>query len=370
MANFSIGTGCLSCNTSRMGDSHRARLLTIFGWGLLVVSYCFLIPGLILPLYYYENQGQRTDKTLWTTIDLVNTTGGWFAAAVVAFFALVVPGVKLILLVIAHMTKKPTLSRIVLIVSKWAIVDAIAASFIMAYFTNAYDGAIISKVDIGFAFFVLYCVLSTVGALIIDSRDVPFSEMYASRKYLLIYEDSIANKTTAGVMVILSFGLAVTSMSLNTLRMGLPNDITSMSVFSACSRLASEIHSDVRPMILILAFVVILPLVEIIFLGAMVRKPTDNTATRCLLRSFPHLGMLDVYAVSVIVMYIFLNRMGSVTLEIPPAGFIVLWLTVACIYATRFVVERYLSRTLGQSSTEKLNVDMQREVSQAVASTV
>lgn len=353
-----------------MGDSRRSKLLTIFGWGLLIVSYCFLTPGLILPLYYFENQGVVVEKTLWTTIDLVNETGGWFPAALVAFFALVVPGVKLILMLVSHIWKLPSLSRVVLIVSKWAIVDAIAAAFIMAYFTNAYDGAVVSKVDIGFAFFVLYCVLSTVGALIIDSRDVQFSEMYASRKYLLLYESTIASRATASVMVIVSFAMSIVSMCLYTIRMGLINDLVDMSVFSACNRLLNEVNSDWRTLLVILPFIVLLPLVEIIFLGAMIIKPTDNTVTRSLLRSLPHIGMLDVYAVSVIVMYIFLNQMGTVIVEIPALGFVMLCLAVACIVATRFIVERFLSRTLGHASTEKLNVRnmgyIQRDSSQMV----
>lgn len=357
----------ISCGGSRMGDSRRSKLLTIFGWGLLIVSYCFLTPGLILPLYYFENQGVVVEKTLWTTIDLVYESGGWFPAALVAFFALVVPAVKLILMIVSHVWKKPALSKAVLLVSKWAIVDAIAASFIMAYFTNAYDGAVVSKVDIGFAFFVLYCVLSTVGALIIDSRDVQFSEMYAARKYFLMYESAIASKTTASVMVIVSFAMSIVSMSLYTIRMGLVNDLVSMSIFSACNRLVTEVNDDWRTLMVIVPFIIVIPLVEIAFLGAMVIKPTDHSVTRSLLRSFPNLGMLDVYAVSVIVMYIFLNQMGTVVVEIPAVGFLMLWIAVASTVATRFVVERYLCRTLGNASTEKLNVH--REPSPLVAST-
>jgi hypothetical protein len=127
-------------------------------------------------------------------------------------------------------------------------------------------------------------------------------------------------------------------------------DEVSMSIISACNRLVAEENADPRPMIIIALFVILVPLAEFIFMGFMLYRPMDNSYTRRALRCFPQCGLLDVYAVSIVVMDIFLNPLKMITVSIPPLGFALLCASVACIVFARFVITRYLAKIFGGSS--------------------
>lgn len=324
----------------------RNRYVTIFGWLVFMVSYGFLIPGLILPLYYYELQKRRIEKTLMSTVDLLKDQGAYFAAGLLIFFGIAVPVIKLLMVGYAHWKKAAWASRFVVWISKWAIVDAVIASFIMAYYANALGGKMISKVDIGFIFFVLYCTLSTAAALILDDKDVEYREMFESRKY---FKDSqrLEKRMNALYSIGAALGLSVSAMILYTIRIGMNPELISMSVFSACNRLLTEKNADPRPMVIILLFIVMVPIIELLFMGYMVLKPVDTFGTRCALRCLPQCGLLDVYAVSVIVMDVMLNALGMMTVSIPPLGYTMLCVSVGATIFARFVVSRHLSKLFG-----------------------
>ena len=259
---------------SKRANNARNRYVTIFGWVVFLIAYGFLVPGLILPLYEYTVQKMTVQKTMWTTIQLVREQGGLFPALLVAFFGIAVPAIKLVLVAIAHWRNMPLASRLVVWVSKWAIVDAVVACFIMAYYANAMKGAIKSQIQSGFIFFVLYCTLSTAAALILDDRDVEFRDIYASRKW---FKDRswLEKKSTAVYSLAAAAGLSCAALVLYTVRIGLRPELISMSVLSACNRLATEKNADPRPMVIILLFIVIIPLMEFIFMGLLLWKPRD-----------------------------------------------------------------------------------------------
>jgi len=326
-------------------------LAHIFGWVLLAVAYSCLIPGLIYPLYFYQISGKVFDKTMFKTIDLVYTNGGLFPTILVAFFGLAVPAIKLILIILSHTLRKPILSKIVLIVSKWAIVDAIVATMIMAYFTFALQGKLIAQVSSGFTFFVLYCTLSTLAALLLDDRDKSFQEIQAQRTSFLRAYPFDGERTVAGLSVIIAGCATIASLLLDTIKVGMPSEPVSMSVLYACQRLVTEMHPDPRPMALLLICVVIIPLTEIMFLGTMVFVPINTFTTRFALRAFPHCGMLDVYAISMIVMVIFLKAMGQMSVSIPPVGYSVLGFALFSTIFARLFVGRFMSKKFGTDET-------------------
>jgi len=333
-------------NASRPVTDQRNRYVTLFGWLIFLVGYGFLIPGVILPLYYYELQGETIYKTLMTTVDMLKQEGAYFAAGLLIFFGIAVPVIKLLLVAYSHWKQAAWASRFVVWISKWAIVDGIVASFIMAYFANAFDGDIISKVDVGYMFFVLYCTLSTAAALILDDKDVEYREIYESRKY---FKDVqwLEKRMNALYAVGAALGLSISAMILYTVRIGMNPELISMSIFSACNRLLTEIHADARPMVIILLFIIMVPIIELLLMGFMVCKPMDTFYTRCALRCLPQCGLLDVYAVSVIVMDVMLNALGVMTVSIPPLGFTILCVSVGATVFARFVVSRHLSRLFG-----------------------
>lgn len=338
----------------------RNKYINILGWVIFLLAYGFFIPGIILPMYMYDIQDVIVHKTLWTTIEMVHLDGGLFPAVLVAFFGIAVPAIKLILVAIAHMRDLPTVSRFVVWISKWAIVDAIAACFIMAYYANAYKGAVKSHIESGFIFFVLYCVLSTVAALILDDRDEEFRDIYATRK-LFVNSKWIERKSTSVYAVSVASGLTFASFVLNTVRLGMIGDIVPMSILSACHRLAAEIQPDIRPMILLVLFVVAVPVIELMFMGYMLYRPIDNFYIRCALRCLPQGGLLDVYAVSVPVMYIFLNPLEAIKVEIPPLGFAILLSAVGVTVFARFVLGRYLAKLFSDGLFENANMATDRE---------
>lgn len=333
-------------NASRPVTDQRNRYVTLFGWLIFLVGYGFLIPGVILPLYYYELQGETIYKTLMTTVDMLKQEGAYFAAGLLIFFGIAVPVIKLLLVAYSHWKQAAWASRFVVWISKWAIVDGIVASFIMAYFANAFDGDIISKVDVGYMFFVLYCTLSTAAALILDDKDVEYREIYESRKY---FKDVqwLEKRMNALYAVGAALGLSISAMILYTVRIGMNPELISMSIFSACNRLLTEIHADARPMVIILLFIIMVPIIELLLMGFMVCKPMDTFYTRCALRCLPQCGLLEVYAVSVIVMDVMLNALGVMTVSIPPLGFTILCVSVGATVFARFVVSRHLSRLFG-----------------------
>ena len=324
------------------------RYVRIFGWVIIAVAYGCLIPGLVLPLYYYTLQDMTVYKTMWTTIDLVYKSGGLFPAILLGFFGIAVPVIKLILMFIAHFRNIPLASKMVVWVSKWAIVDAIVACFIMAYFANALDGAIISRVDIGFMFFTSYCILSTIAALMLDDFDLGFSQIYNSRR-IFKNSDWMEFRSTSIVALFLTWGLTVASLLLDTVEIGMGDEMVPMSIMSACHRMATEINSDGRPLALVVIFIVLIPVCELIFLTVLVARPFDGFKVRCLIRCLPQCGLLDVYTVSVIVMYIFLNQLGMMTVVIPAVGYIVLVLTLIVTVGARFLVERHLTNLFGKT---------------------
>jgi uncharacterized paraquat-inducible protein A len=350
---------------SRAGSGEKNCYVTIFGWLVFLISYGFLIPGLILPLYYYKVMGIREEKTMMGTIKMLRDDGGVFAAALLSFFGIAVPVIKLLLVAYGHWKNAAWASRFVVWISKWAIVDAVIASFIMAYYANALKGSVISKVEVGFIFFVLYCTLSTAAALILDDRDVEFRDIYASQK-LLKDNRWLVKKSSAIYTLSAAFGLSITSMILYTVRMGIKPELVSMSVFSACNRLLTEVNADPRPMVIILLFVVIVPIVEFIFMAYMVYRPTDNFYTRCALRCLPQCGLLDVYAVSIVVMDIMINALGSMTIAIAALGFTLLCVSVGATVFARFVLGRYLANLFGGAESTKPLERVDREQSNAV----
>ena len=344
------------CSHSEKKDSERVgnqknRLITIFGWVALITAYGFLIPGLLLPLYMYRLQGITINKTMWSTIEMVREDGGLFPAVLLAFFGIAVPVIKLLLVSIAHMRDLPFVSRLVVWVSKWAIVDALVACFIMAYFANAVNGAIVSHIETGFIFFVLYCVLSTTAALILDDRDVDFRSIYTSKRFFG-NQKWLERKSTSAYSLAVAAGLSCASMILYTVRMGMSPEEISMSILSACNRLIIEKNADPRPMIIIFLFVVMIPIAEFVFMVIMIHRPIDNFYTRCALRSLPQCGLLDVFAVSVVVMDIFLNTLKVITVSIPPLGFTLLCLSVGATCFARFVLGRYLAKLFGGALVE------------------
>ncbi|KAF4722632.1 hypothetical protein FOZ63_007800, partial [Perkinsus olseni] len=150
-----------------VGTSHSFKYWT--GIVLFVIAYAILLPGLTINLYSYSFFGTEITKSTLTTITLLWDNGYLVPAVLLAFFALVVPAVKLLLWRLSVYYESPVLIHIVQYISKWATTDAIVVAFLMAFLSVAVEGLITTELHAGFPCFVGYCLVSTAAAMLVHA---------------------------------------------------------------------------------------------------------------------------------------------------------------------------------------------------------
>jgi len=162
---------------------------------LLVCSYILLTPGLICTLFRYDVSAlngvmelQHGSESMIEFIKALSSTGCWYGAAVVTLYAMVIPGIKLVLLITAEVLRirSPRSVRaarmcilIVQMISKWASPDMFAYVLLM-YLVRGLDHPPMLKgvgqLDLGFTSFALFCIFSTMASLGIQAPELPTSE--------------------------------------------------------------------------------------------------------------------------------------------------------------------------------------------------
>lgn len=150
---------------------------------LLICSYLLLIPALFATLFNMTIGAvdalvleHASDSTI-EFIYLLGDTGSWLGAVMVAIFALVVPLVKIVLLVLGEFwrcSKDPRriqvarmCIRFVQIISKWACPDIIAYIFLFYLVRHLNRPPIngLFSLDVGFTCYTLFCWGSTISSL-------------------------------------------------------------------------------------------------------------------------------------------------------------------------------------------------------------
>mmetsp|Transcript_75337 Transcript_75337/g.215700 ORF Transcript_75337/g.215700 Transcript_75337/m.215700 type:complete len:481 (+) Transcript_75337:88-1530(+) len=162
---------------------------------LLVCSYILLTPGLICTLFRYDVSAlngvmelQHGSESMIEFIKALSSTGCWYGAAVVTLYAMVIPGIKLVLLITAEVLRirSPRSVRaarmcilIVQMISKWASPDMFAYVLLM-YLVRELDHPpkleAVGHLNLGFTSFALFCIFSTVACLGIQAPELPASE--------------------------------------------------------------------------------------------------------------------------------------------------------------------------------------------------
>lgn len=165
---------------------------------LLFVSYGYLIPGLSMTLFSFnmlldcgpqnkfgigpgggfggDAQNPGTSESMLGLIKLLHSTGGTMAAIIVIIYAMVIPALKLVLLFTAWLNSrqggKASLARrstqLVQNISKWACPDMFAYIFLMYLVKQlSHPPQFLAQghTDLGFTFFTIFCVGSTVASL-------------------------------------------------------------------------------------------------------------------------------------------------------------------------------------------------------------
>jgi len=187
---------------------------------LIFVSYGYLIPGLAEVLFSFNmvfdtgsggfiglgpkgsfNQAPPTTETMLGLIKLLHETGSDLGAALVILYAIAIPVVKLILLLIGNLLQRDfqTASRrciqAVQNISKWACPDMFAYILLMNLVKSLARPPYLvanGRLDLGFTSFSLFCIGSTVAALGIrvpDREHGCFQKLgkMASEKDLLLF---------------------------------------------------------------------------------------------------------------------------------------------------------------------------------------
>lgn len=169
----------------------------VWVWVLLLVSYAYLIPGLVEVLFsfnivfdmgssgYYGigpggsiNQAPPTTETMIGLIRLLNDTGGHLGAALVIIYAIVIPAIKLLLtgfgntLQLAacgnHRRASRRCIQVVQNISKWACPDMFAYILLMHLVRSLTRPPYLKargRLDLGFTCFSLFCLGSTIASL-------------------------------------------------------------------------------------------------------------------------------------------------------------------------------------------------------------
>mmetsp|Transcript_52795 Transcript_52795/g.98881 ORF Transcript_52795/g.98881 Transcript_52795/m.98881 type:complete len:516 (+) Transcript_52795:57-1604(+) len=335
----------------------------------LLGSYALLLPGLVSNLFEFllgvELLGAKVlltqengdpapiSESSFGLLHLLWQTGGYAGAVLVLIYAMAIPAVKLIALILAEIwrdsedpmkvQRSKRFIQVVQIVSKWACPDMFAYIMLLYLFRHL-DGAggIVAapaRLGIGFACFSMFCVCSTFSTLMIQVPEVDESlEDDVTRPFLVrwVGEDNLQLATAALTVAFLTFfslGMTLPVMVLyldsnllikprgpldpamkpfiDTLHI---EDLVNseVTIFSATRALANYIGAgelnDVFAVVMLTVFVMALPIANMFcLLGAawQMRYKASNldAANRFLGASkvIKHIAMLDVFLMGIIV---------------------------------------------------------------------
>ncbi len=161
-------SACVRCgcvlHRHRPDSLNRTLALTIAGLVLFAVANSF-------PFLSFEMQGQATETTLFTGVKDLYAQGKWEIAAVVAFTAVLAPGMQLLLLItiLVPLTQDrmprwlPSLFRMVRTLAPWGMMDVFLVGILVSVVKLAEMATIVPGTSL-FAFVALIFVLAAAQA--------------------------------------------------------------------------------------------------------------------------------------------------------------------------------------------------------------
>jgi len=139
-----------------------------------------------------EIEGQmevyRTTRSIWGTVEELANTGNLAVAVLIVFFSVVVPVFKLLLQTLALALPQPQWRAVLLNLnsglSKWSMADVFVMGMLVAYMAGSASGqmgdmlTMDARLEIGFYYFLAYCLFSIVAGALMRQRVVaaPASE--------------------------------------------------------------------------------------------------------------------------------------------------------------------------------------------------
>lgn len=324
-------------------------------WLLIILSYGYLIPGLVEVLFSFNivfdmgsrgyfgigpggniNHAPPTTETMLGLIHLLSDTGGQLGAALVIIYAIVIPIIKLLLTFFGntlqlercgtHRTASRRCIQMVQNISKWACPDMFAYIILMHLVRSLTVPPYFKangRLDIGFTFFSLFCIGSTVASLGIRVSDREHFCFQALGRMVgpsrVLY---VATALSLAFYVLFFCGLSQTVMSLEVAK-SLPPFITlvlkylglktedlesSVNVFNLIHGLAKETGegkvTSLVGFIMFVVFVIGMTLVDMLALMcAAIATYQEVPATRYMKFAWfvKKLSMVDVMCMGVLV---------------------------------------------------------------------
>ena len=140
---------------------------------LTVASLVVLIPGLVQPLLTIRAtvniMGQshevfRDTRSVIQTVENLHDSGNDFVAGLILLFSIIVPFIKALLLgtlaLIKNAETRLKLFLFVRSIGKWAMVDVFTVGVYVAFLAGKAADNFDASIEIGFYYFVTYCLLS------------------------------------------------------------------------------------------------------------------------------------------------------------------------------------------------------------------
>ena len=140
---------------------------------LILVSFAFLIPGLIAPIVtmsgsvkilVFKKTVFQYSRSIVQTISNLVESGNYIVAGLILLFSVLVPLAKGILLLVVsrmkHDIKRYQIYSVVRNISKWAMADVFVAGIFVAFLAARATNNMDAVIEPGFYFFTAYCLFS------------------------------------------------------------------------------------------------------------------------------------------------------------------------------------------------------------------
>lgn len=140
---------------------------------LILVSFAFLIPGLIAPIVtmsgsvkilVFKKTVFQYSRSIIQTINNLVESENYIVAGLILLFSVLVPLAKGILLLVVsrmkHDNKRYQIYSFVRNISKWAMADVFVAGIFVAFLAARATNNLHAVIEPGFYFFTAYCLFS------------------------------------------------------------------------------------------------------------------------------------------------------------------------------------------------------------------
>ena len=156
---------------------------------LVLLSLALLLPGLTQPMITIRASftvfGQTHEiysdtRSILQTIENLHESGDDFVAGLILLFSVIVPVLKALLLgtipLLRSIGARSKLFHLVRSISKWAMVDVFVVAIYVSFLASKSADNFDATVEVGFYYFVGYCLLSLMALQLLWIRPVTLDQ--------------------------------------------------------------------------------------------------------------------------------------------------------------------------------------------------